>query len=154
MGMATTKRMAASILGVGESRIRVKPGNEKRVGEALTREDVRSLIKEGLVLALPSRTPSRAVARVKASQKKKGRRKGLGSRGGRKYSKVSRKFIWMSKVRAQRNMLNKMRSQNRLKKGSFRGVYSMVKGHAFKAVSQMMTHMEESGILEKREKKG
>lgn len=49
MSMRTTKRIAAKLLKVGISRIRVKPDETKRAKEALTTDDVRTLIKEGIV---------------------------------------------------------------------------------------------------------
>ncbi|MBI5159448.1 50S ribosomal protein L19e [Candidatus Micrarchaeota archaeon] len=151
MSLKMVKRVASDILGVGESRIRIDPNHVKKAGEALTRDDVRALIGQGVIAVVQARGISRGKARVKDAQKKSGRRRGIGSRKGTKYSRISRKEIWMKKVRAQRKLLNELREKKLLEgQGTFRNVYMMVKGRAFKAKAQLITYLAENNLIKKR----
>jgi len=47
------KRLAAEILGVGESRVRVDPARISDVAQAITREDIKRLIREGAIWVEP-----------------------------------------------------------------------------------------------------
>ncbi len=145
------KRVAADILGVGVNRIRIDPNNVKKAEEALTRDDIRLLIHQNIVTVEIKKGVSRGRARAKGVQKQLGRRRGHGSRKGSKYSKVSRKFIWMSKVRAQRKLLHELRDKELIEGSkSFRKVYKMVKGRAFKARSQILTYLAENNLIKKK----
>jgi len=147
MSMETTKRIAGELLGAGVSRVRIKPGEEKSAAEAMTRDDVRSLISKHFVYALPVHSVPRWRARKKLRQKQKGRRRGLGSRKGKKFAKISRKEQWMSRVRAQRALLVKLLGQKKITHEAYRGAYAMVKGGAFKGRESMLTHLKDSGML-------
>jgi large subunit ribosomal protein L19e len=145
MGMRTVKRIAAELLGVGESRVRVNPENLKKAEEALTRDDVRALISQGVVYAVKKRGVGRGRSRVKHLKKKAGRRRGVGSRRGGKYARVSRKKIWMSRVRAQRMLLKELALEKKLQKDVYRKVYKMVKGGAFKSRASLLAHLKDAG---------
>jgi large subunit ribosomal protein L19e len=141
--MADVRRIAARILGVGERRIRMLPAEAKRIGEALTGEDVRSLIKQGIVYAARARGVSRSRART-VHAKTKGRG-GEGSRKGTRYSAFPRKRIWMSKTRAQRRALREAKAT--LKKGAYRTAYRMIKGRAFKSKAHLAGYLKEKGLI-------
>lgn len=147
MSTKTVRRLAASILKVGEARIRMAPGEQKAANEALTRDDVRGLIKRGAVYAEPKRGVSRFRGREKARQRALGRRRGTGSRKGRKYSKIPRKTQWIRRIRAQRKLLSKLLEEARIEPSVYRHTYNMVKGGAFKGRSTMLTHLADAGLL-------
>jgi len=52
MDVSMQKRLAADILKVGISRVRIKPEELERVADAITRDDVRILIDEGAIYAV------------------------------------------------------------------------------------------------------
>ncbi|MBI4399387.1 50S ribosomal protein L19e [Candidatus Micrarchaeota archaeon] len=147
MSLQTVKRIASYLLKAGESRIKIKPEEIKRVKEALTRDDVRSLIKEGIIFAEKKRGVSRALAKIKLKKKQKGRRRGFGSRKGTKYSRISRKRIWINKVRAQRYLLRELQSNGKIKENNYRSLYKMVKGRAFKSKEGMLTYLKENNLV-------
>ncbi|MCX6767476.1 MAG: 50S ribosomal protein L19e [Candidatus Micrarchaeota archaeon] len=138
MGLGTVKRLAASIMGVGESRVRIM--DAKKAGEALTRDDVRGLIASGTVLALPKSGVGRAKAAAGMAKKRSGR-----GRGSRKGSRAIGKIMWMRKTRAQRKFLAKVKA--RLEKGAYRRAYRMVKGNAFKDVAGLRSFLTENKLL-------
>lgn len=147
MSLQTVKRIASHLLKAGESRIKIKPEEIKRVKEALTRDDVRTLIKEGIIFAEKKRGVSRALSKIKLKQKQKGRRRGFGSRKGTKYSRISRKRIWINKVRAQRYLLSELQTNGKIKENNYRSLYNMIKGRAFKSREAMLTYLKENNLV-------
>src|SRR2546428_13787043 len=86
MSLRSQRRIAASLLKAGETRVWIDPEEGDRVGSAITRQEIATLIREGRIRALPKKGVSRGRARERmGSQKKPGRRKGglgLGKRLG------------------------------------------------------------------------
>lgn len=152
MSMKTVRRMAAGILGVGQSKIRIRPDASLKVAEALTRDDVRGMIDEGSIGFVVPRGVSRIRAKIKHIQKKGGRRRGIGSRKGSKYSKISAKRQWIALVRSQRNLLARLAGDGSVAHENFRKIYLMVKGRAFKSKANMVTYLKDNGLLAKKEK--
>src|SRR5947199_4791326 len=83
MSLKSQKRLAASLLGGGLNRVWIDPEENDRVQSAITREEIKSLIREGRISLLPKTGISRGRHRAKS-----GRRKKAGSRkGGQKPGK-------------------------------------------------------------------
>ena len=144
MSLQTIRRIAARLSKAGESRVKIM--DTERAGQALTSEDVRGLIKDGVILIEAKRGPTRAGARFKQSRMRAGRRRGKGSQKGSKYAGLTAKDQWIQKVRAQRSLLSSLRSK--LKEGAFRSVYRKVKGNAFKNKHALMTYLKENNLFE------
>ena len=53
MDLSLQKRLAAEVLGVGESRIWIDPDRIEDVEGAVTKEEIRRLIKEGVIRVKP-----------------------------------------------------------------------------------------------------
>jgi large subunit ribosomal protein L19e len=147
MGMATVRRIAAELLGVGESRVRIDPKNSNKAEEALTRDDVRSLISQGVIYALRKRGVSRARGKEKQRKMRAGRRRGVGSRKGKRYSSISRKRRWITHVRAQRALLRELVLEKKMQKKAYRRIYRMIKGGAFKSKASLLSHLKDSGLI-------
>lgn len=147
MGIATVRRIAAELLGVGESRVRIDPKNPKKAEEALTRDDIRSLISQGVIYTLRKRGVSRARGREKDRKRRAGRRRGMGSRKGKRYASIPRKEIWMTHVRAQRALLKELELQKKLQKNAYRKIYRMIKGGAFKSRASLLTHLKDKELM-------
>jgi len=62
--------LAADILGVGVSRVKISPEAVDRLDEVVTKDDVRALINEGLIWAEPEKGVSRGRWRVRHMKKK------------------------------------------------------------------------------------
>ncbi len=105
------KRLAGSILKAAPKRIRLDPARLHDIKGAITKMDVKTLIKEGAIGVIPVRGVSRGRARHAAGQRAKGLRKGPGSKKGKATAKVPSKDLWMSKVRAQRDFLQELKEK-------------------------------------------
>ncbi|MEM0010823.1 MAG: 50S ribosomal protein L19e [Thermofilaceae archaeon] len=142
----TVKRLAASILKVGVSRIRIKPDALDKVETAITREDVKRLIKDGVIYKIPPSTPSRGRWRKVHAQRKKGRGRGPGSKKG---PRIDEKRVWISRVRAQRRFLKLLKERGLIDSSTYRRLRSLVKGGTFSSVRHLKTYLKEQGILTK-----
>ena len=135
------KRLAANLLKCGVHRVKIDPKKVEEITEAITREDVKRLIKDGVIWKEQKKGVSRARVRAKR------RKKGPGSRKGGKYSRVSRKEQWMMRVRAQRRRLRELRDRGLITKAAYRRVYRMVKAGAFKSIAAMMEYLEQNKLI-------
>ena len=97
--MKTQKRLAAQLMKVGKNRVRIFNEAKEEVAIAITRDDVRKLISKGYIFAVPVNSTSRGRIRKNKVQKKKGRKKGHGSRKGTKTARLPKKQKWMKKIR-------------------------------------------------------
>ena len=149
MTLSSQRRMAAEILGVGENRVYISPEDYKKVDEALTREDIRNLIKEGVIYAKPVKGTSRARARIIQKQKSKGRRRGPGRRKGTLNARFPRKERWIRTIRALRKMLREMRDKKEIDVSEYRKLYSWASAGRFKSKSYLKLYIDKM----KQEKK-
>jgi len=133
LGVKTVRRLAADILKVGESRIWIDPERLEDVENAVTRADVRRLIKSGIIRERPASTPSRSRVRARSG------RRGPGSRKGAKGARVS--VTWVEKVRAQRRLLKELRDKKIISRRMYRRLYLMVKGGAFASRRALMNYV-------------
>lgn len=145
MSVTTVRRVASQLLGAGESRIRIL--DAKRAQEALTREDIRGLIREKVVIAIPKSGISRGKARFTQERKHSGRGRGKGKKRGSMYAGVTRKQLWMRKVRGLRKTLKN--NSFRLESGSYREIYRMVSGNAFRGKRQLVDTINKKSNLKK-----
>lgn len=150
MSLKTQRRLAAQILKVGESRVWIDPERIADVEAAITREEIKKLIHEGAIKALPKQGVSRARAKVIHEKKKKGLRKGPGSRSGAKGAIISRKEAWMMRIRALRRRLRELKEKKIITQSVYRKLYIMAKSGAFKSKSEMENYIRAQGWWRKR----
>ncbi|MEM3926948.1 MAG: 50S ribosomal protein L19e [Desulfurococcaceae archaeon] len=141
------KRLAAEILGVGISRIKIDPGRVDEVGEAITREEIKRLIKEGAIRVKPVHGITGYSSKVRSAQRIKGRRRGHGKRKGSKGARLDQKEIWMNRIRKIRCFLKYLRDKKIIDKRTYRRLYMLAKGGAFASLSSLKTYLREHGIV-------
>ncbi len=145
--LSTQKRIAADILKVGESRIWIDPKSLEDVAEAVTREDVKKLIKRNVIQRKNKKGNSRGRYKRLKAQRDKGRRKGPGSRKGTRNAREPSKDRWIKNVRAMRRKLRELRDTGKIDKAVYREYYGKIKGGVFRNTSQLVTHLKDYGIL-------
>jgi len=144
------KRLAAKVLKCGENRVWMDPDALEEIAEAITTEDIRRLIREGKITALQKQGVSRARAKVILKQKKKGRRKGQGSRKGKKTARMPRKEQWMIRIRALRKLLRELREEGKITKTEYRKLYMAAKGGQFRSKAHLLQRAIK--MIEERER--
>jgi len=141
------KRLAAEIMGVGVSRIRIDPAKINEVSQAITREDVKKLIKSGVIWAEPERGVTGYSSKIRRKQRVKGRRRGHGKREGSKYARIDPKEAWMSRIRKIRRYLRYLRDHGIIDKRTYRRLYRLAKGGYFVSLSSLKLHLKEKSIV-------
>ncbi len=111
MKLDAQRRVAASLLGCGPQRVRFDPARLHDIKEAITKSDMRLLISDGIVTAHPIKGVSRVRARKTRAQKRKGLRRGDGSRKGTASAANDSKRAWMTKIRGQRAFLLELKEK-------------------------------------------
>ena len=148
MDLSVQRRLAAEILGVGESRVWFDPEQLDRIADAMTRDDIRRLIHDGVIRAKPIHSNSRGRWRVRHEQRKKGRRRGHGKRKGKAGARLPKKVAWMNRIRRMREYLRWLRDHGVIDRRLYRRYYRLAKGGAFKSLRALRMHLEQE--LEER----
>lgn len=149
MKLHVQKRLAASILKRSKSKVTIDTSRLEDIKEAITRFDVKSLIKDKAIKAKAVKGPSKVRARKIKAQKAKGRRNGLGSRKGKATARLSKKDTWMAKVRKQRLFLKELKDKKMLDSATYRNLYNKSKGGYFRSKRHIKLYIEENKLVKK-----
>ncbi len=147
--MNLQKKLASQILKASPKRIKIEPGKEKEVKEAITKFDVKGLIKKGIIKKVQKQGVSRARANKRRRQKQKGRRKGKGSRKGSPNARQNFKREWINKIRAQRKLLNSLLNNEIITKESYKSLYQKTKGGFFRSINHIKLYLNENNLIKK-----
>ena len=147
MDLKNQRRMAAEILGCGKGRVWIDPHRIEDVADAITRADVRTAIYSGTIKALPKQGISRGRTRYAQGQKKKGRRRGPGSRKGATGARNPRKRRWIQTIRPMRDTLRGLRDEEKISRSIYREFYLKAKGGMFKNRNHLISHLKAEGHL-------
>lgn len=150
MNYRMQRRLAAQILGVGESRIWISPDPEhaEEISQAVTRRDVEALIKRGLIAVKPSKGNAHRWLE-RREKRRKGQRRGPGKRKGKATARLDPKESWMGRIRRIRRYLRWLRDHGVIDRRTYRRLYMLSKGGTFRDLSALRRYMEEQGILRK-----
>jgi large subunit ribosomal protein L19e len=150
MSLKSQRRLAAQILKIGQNRVWIDPERIDDVEAAITREEIRKLVHEGVIQPLPEKGVSRARARILHEKKKKGRRRGPGSITGSAHAKISRKEAWMSKIRALRKRLRGLKEKKVITENTYRKLYKMASSGRFESVADLERYLKAQELWRKR----
>ena len=145
--LTNQRRLAATILKCGLGRVWIDPASQEELADAVTRSDIRSAIKAGVIRRHPIAGTSRGRARRHATEVRKGRHSGPGSRRGTPASRLSRKSRWIRRIRAQRALLRELREQKKISPGVYREFFLRAKGGMFRSRAHLLVNLRLSGHL-------
>ena len=146
------RRMAATLIKCGENRIWMDQDRIDEIAKAVTKDDIRVLIKGKAIRSKQEKGISHGRKKYIASQKRKGRRRNHGSRKGAKYARFPRKRRWILIIRPIRAYLKNLRNDNKISNKIYRMYYLKAKGGEFRNKKHLKTHLISDGII-KEEKK-
>lgn len=141
-GLTSQRRLAAQILKVGQNRVWIDPERIDDVEVAITREEIRKLIHEGVVKRRAEKGVSRARARILHEKKKKGRMRGSGSRTSSLHAKISKKEAWMKKIRPLRKRLRELKTNRIITVNTYRKMYKMSSSGRFDSIADMERYLK------------
>jgi large subunit ribosomal protein L19e len=147
VNLKAKKRLASRVTGVGVHRIRFDSDHLDDVADAITRENIRSLITANTIQIKSFTGTSRGRAQDKKDQKKK-RGTGQGSKQGRKGARVGKKEVYVAKVRSLRRLLKIAKDRKDITNPEFWALYKKVGGNTVRNKAHLRLLMEE--IITKR----
>jgi large subunit ribosomal protein L19e len=145
MMLKLQKRLAGIVMRCSPKRVVFDPARLEDIKEAITKTDIRLLVGEGVIREAPEKGVSRVRANKRLVQRRKGLRKGQGSRKGKSTARHARKDAWMQRVRAQRNFIQEIKPN--LKPGAFKDLYLKSKGGFFRSVKHIKLYAVEHDIF-------
>lgn len=148
MNLEKQKNLAARVLKCGKGRIWMDPERLEDISSAITGSDIRGLNKKGYIKKLPKKGISRTRKQHIAKQKKKGRRKGPGSRKGKIGTRLPKKRQWIKKVTALRKKINELEEQGKITKRVYRDLYRKISGGFFHSKSHLDIYLRRNELLE------
>lgn len=150
MKVNVQKRLAAGIMGCSKKRVVFDTERIADIKEAITKIDIKGLIKDKAISKKPVKSVSRARARVRHMQKRSGRRKGHGSRKGKANARESAKSVWINKIRSQRELLKKMKDKDIITTQVYNTLYGKSKGGFFRSKKHLKLYIEERNLARKK----
>lgn len=143
MSVENQRRLAAEILKVGRNRIWIDPDRILDVEIAITREEIRKLIHEEAIQAVSKK----GVSRVRVSRKKK---KGAGRKSGASHAGISKKKMWIRRIRALRKKLTELKVNRSITKTAYSRLYRMAGSGKFESTAELEQYIKIHHLGRKR----
>jgi len=147
VNLRAKKRLVSRIAGVGVHRVKFDSDHLDDIADAITRDNIRSLITANTIRIKKIVGTSRGRAQFKKTQKKKRGTK-QGSKKGRKGARIARKDLHIIKVRALRYRLKVAKDRKEITNGEFWTLYKMINGNTIRNSAHLRSLIED--IISKR----
>lgn len=143
VNLRAKKRLVSRIMGVGIHRVKFDSDHLDDIADAITRDNIRSLITANTIKIKPIVGTSRGRAQFKRTQKRK-RGVTQGSKSGTKKARHPRKEIHMTKVRALRYRLKVAKERKEVTNPEFWSLYKMIQGNTVRNSAHLRSLIEET----------
>ena len=148
--LSSQRRLASQILKIGQNRVWIDPEKMSDVEGAITREEVKKLIHEKVIVSLPEKGVSRSRAKIIRGKKRLGRRSGPGSLTGAGYAKVTQKDAWMIKIRSLRRKLRELKASRTITEETYSQYYRMAGSGRFQSIAELERNLNANELWRKR----
>ncbi len=141
------KKLARALSGKSTKKIKLVPERLEDIKEAITRSDVRSLIKDRAILIERKRGSSKGRIRKDKEQRNRGRKRGQGSRKGKAGARIKSKTKWVNKIRLQRKFLADLKQRKKVGKETYKDLYRKSKGGFFRSKKHIKIYITEHKLI-------
>lgn len=148
INLRAKKRLVSRITGVGIHRIRFDKEHLDDIADAITRQNIRSLITANTIKFRPVKGTSRGRAQHKRDQRSKRGTK-QGSKQGRKGARVGKKTAYIAKIRALRYVLRVAKDRKDITNPEFWALYKKVGGNTVRNKAHLRSLIEEAKSVRK-----
>ena len=142
VNLKSKKRLVSRITGVGIKRIHFDSEHLDDITDAITRDDIRSLMTANTIKIKSLTGASRGRAKIKKIQKSKRGTK-QGSKKGTKGARVGKKEVYVRKVRSLRHILKVAKDRKDITNKEFWSLYKKVGGNTIRNKAHLLTMMKE-----------
>ncbi|MFZ1077177.1 MAG: 50S ribosomal protein L19e [Nitrosotalea sp.] len=142
VNLRTKRQLVSRILGVGVDRVKFDPTYLDDVADAITRDNIRSLITANVIEIRPIKGTSKGRAHFKKAQRKKRGTK-HGSRKGSRGARVGKKEVYVKRIRAMRHQLKVSKARKEISNESHWKLYKQVNGNQVRNLAHLRSLIEE-----------
>lgn len=143
VNLKTKRRLVSRILGVGANRVRFDSEHLDDVADAITRDNIRSLVTANVIQIRPVKGTSRGRAYFKKLQR---HRRGTkqGSKKGKKGARVGKKEVYVKKMRVMRHQLKVSKYRKEITNKDYWNLYRQVTGNQIRNLAHLRSLIEET----------
>jgi len=132
MNLRNKKTLAAKVFGVGKGRIFFVPERRDIIKEAMTRQDLKSLVNDGGI-----------IIKEKSGRKKKVKRKNPRKTGKIKLKRNLRKRRYLTLTRKLRAYIKELKKRGLIEKQKVQEIRKKIRNKDFKSLAHLKTYLGE-----------
>lgn len=137
---ALQKRLAASVLGVGQNKVWFDSERLDEIRDAITKVDIADLIKDKAIKKKPVKGVKRRAGKIRQKKKRKGRRR----KEGKKKKKLrKRKAKYVRKIRKLRIGIQELRKEKKLSSIEYQKLRKLAKAGMFRSKADIKEKIKE-----------
>jgi len=141
VNLKTKRQLVSRILGVGVDRVKFDPEHLDDIADAITRDNIRSLITANVIEIKPIKGTSKGRSHFKKLQRSKRGTK-QGSKKGRKGARTGKKQVYVRKIKAMRHQLKVSKSRKEIVNEDYWKLYKQVSGNQVRNLAHLRSLIE------------
>ena len=141
VNLKTKRQLVSRILGVGVDRVKFDPEHLDDVADAITRDNIRSLITANVIEIKPIKGTSKGRSHFKKLQRSKRGAK-QGSKKGRKGARTGKKQVYVRKIKAMRHQLKVSKLRKEIANEDYWKLYKQVSGNQVRNLAHLRSLIE------------